>query len=30
MECKQLSDHNAHTYERLTEDPELKALESQL
>ena len=30
MECKQLSDHSAQTYERLTEDPELKALESQL
>jgi phage shock protein A len=25
-----LSDHNAQTYEQLTEDPELKALESQL
>jgi hypothetical protein len=30
MECKQLSDHNAQTYEQLTEDSELKALESQL
>jgi VIT1/CCC1 family predicted Fe2+/Mn2+ transporter len=30
MECKQLSDRSAQTYERLTEDPELKALESQL
>jgi hypothetical protein len=30
MECKQLSDHSAQTYEQLTEDPELKALESQL
>jgi hypothetical protein len=30
MECKQLSDHSAQTYERFSEDPELKALESQL
>jgi hypothetical protein len=30
MECKQLSDHSAQTYERLTENLELKALESQL
>jgi hypothetical protein len=30
MECKKLSDRSAQTYERLTEDPELKALESQL
>jgi hypothetical protein len=30
MGCKQLSDHSAQIYERLTEDPELKALESQL
>jgi hypothetical protein len=30
MECKQLSDRSAQTYERLTEDPELKTLESQL
>jgi hypothetical protein len=30
MECKQLSDRSAQNYERLTEDPELKALESQL
>jgi hypothetical protein len=30
MECKQLSDRRAQTYERLTEDPKLKALESQL
>jgi hypothetical protein len=30
MECKQLSDRSAQTYEKLTEDPELKALESQL
>jgi hypothetical protein len=28
MECKQLSDHSAQTYEQLTEDLELKALES--
>ena len=30
MECKKLSDHSAQIYEKLTEDPELKALESQL
>jgi FtsZ-binding cell division protein ZapB len=30
MECKQLSDRSAQTYEQLTKDPELKALESQL
>jgi hypothetical protein len=30
LECKQLSSRNEQTYERLTEDPELKALESQL
>ena len=30
MECKQLSDHNAQTYERVTEDSKFKALESQL
>jgi chromosome segregation ATPase len=30
MECKQLSDRSAQTYEKLTENPELKALESQL
>ena len=30
MECKQLSDRSAQTYERLTEDLKLKALESQL
>jgi hypothetical protein len=30
MECKQLSDRSAKTYERLTEDLELKTLESQL
>ena len=29
-ECKQLSDRSAQTYERLTEDPELKNLEVQL
>jgi hypothetical protein len=29
MECKKLSDHSAQTYEQLTENPELKALESQ-
>jgi hypothetical protein len=30
MECKELIDRNAQTYEKLTENPELKALESQL
>jgi hypothetical protein len=30
MECKKLSDHSAQTYEQLIENPELKALESQL
>jgi hypothetical protein len=30
LECKQLSNHNAQTYEKLTENPELQALESQL
>jgi chromosome segregation ATPase len=30
LECKQLSSRSAQTYERLTEDPELKTLESQL
>jgi lipid II:glycine glycyltransferase (peptidoglycan interpeptide bridge formation enzyme) len=30
MECKKLIDCSAHTYEKLTENPELKALESQL
>jgi hypothetical protein len=30
MECKQLSDRSAQTYERLTENPELKALELNL
>jgi hypothetical protein len=28
MECKQLSDHNAQTYDQLTKNIELKALES--
>jgi hypothetical protein len=30
LECKQLSNRNAQTYENLTENPELQALESQL
>jgi hypothetical protein len=30
MECKKLSDHSAHNYERPIENPKLKALESQL
>jgi len=30
LECKKLTDHSAHTYEQLTKNPELKALESQL
>jgi septation ring formation regulator EzrA len=30
LECKQLSNHSAQTYENLTENPELQALESQL
>jgi hypothetical protein len=30
MECKQPTDCSAQTYEKLTENPELKALESQL
>jgi FtsZ-binding cell division protein ZapB len=30
MECKKLTDRSAQTYEKLTENPELKALESQL
>jgi hypothetical protein len=30
MECKQLTDCSAQTYEQLTDNPELKALESQL
>jgi hypothetical protein len=29
LECKQLSNHSAQTYEKLTENPELQALESQ-
>jgi hypothetical protein len=29
-ECKQLSNHSAQTYEKLTENPELHALELQL
>jgi hypothetical protein len=29
-ECKQLSDISSHTYEHLTEDPELRKLEAQL
>jgi hypothetical protein len=29
-ECKQLSNHSAQMYEKLTENPELQALESQL
>jgi hypothetical protein len=29
-ECKQLSDRSAQTYEKLTKDPKLKTLESQL
>jgi hypothetical protein len=28
LECKQLSDRNAQTYEKLTDNPKLKALES--
>jgi hypothetical protein len=28
MECKKMSDHSAQMYERFTENPELKALES--
>jgi hypothetical protein len=28
MECKQLSDHSAQTYEKLTKNVELKALDS--
>jgi hypothetical protein len=28
MECKQLIDRSAQTYERLTKNPELKAMES--
>ena len=30
MECQQLTDHSAQTYEQLTENQKLKALESQL
>jgi chromosome segregation ATPase len=30
LECQQLSSRSVQTYERLTEDPELKTLESQL
>jgi hypothetical protein len=30
MECKKLIDCSAQTYEKLTENPELKALESHL
>jgi hypothetical protein len=30
LECKNLTDRNAQTYEQLTENPEVKALESQL
>jgi len=30
LECKQLSSRSVQTYEQLTEDPELKILESQL
>jgi hypothetical protein len=30
LECKKLTDHSAQTYEKLTENLELKALESQL
>jgi hypothetical protein len=30
LECKQLSNHSAQTYENLTENPELQALELQL
>jgi archaellum component FlaC len=30
MECKQLSDHSAQTYEKLTQNLELKELDSQL
>jgi len=29
-ECKLISDHNAHTFEWLTKDSKLKALDSQL
>jgi hypothetical protein len=30
MECKKLSDHSSQTYEKITENAELKALESHL
>jgi hypothetical protein len=30
MECKKVIDHSAQNYEKLTENPELKAMESQL
>jgi cell division protein FtsL len=30
LECKHLSTRSAHTYENLTENPELQALEAQL
>jgi hypothetical protein len=30
LECKQLSSRSAQTYERLTKDPKLKALELHL
>jgi hypothetical protein len=30
IECKKLIDRSAKTYEQLTENPELKALDSQL
>jgi hypothetical protein len=30
MECKKLTDRSAQTYEKLTENPKLKALELQL
>jgi hypothetical protein len=30
MECKKLTDRNAQTYKKLTENPELNALESKL
>jgi len=30
LECKQLSDISAQTYEHLTKDPELRKLEAQL
>jgi hypothetical protein len=30
MECKQLCNHSVHRYDKLTKNPKLKALESQL